>query len=389
MILEVMLMVAPLVASQDSGQTDTLKFVSLAAGGAHTCGIAKSGQTYCWGSNQYGQIGDGKRTGRQSPNRYPTPVLQDPGLASLALGNQFSCGLSHQGKAYCWGYNYDGQIGNGTDTGDNYTPMLVKTDQTFQSIVAGHYHVCALNGDGDAYCWGNSSSGQVGDGRKWNRQNISMVPTKVVGGHKFTQVAAAYDISCGLSTDGEVFCWGGVDLIATPDSIYRRPALVSEGKTFDHLVAGGNRVCTLAQEVAWCWGDNRQGQLGDSTWTRRKTPTAVVGELKFFQLTAGSVHTCGITPEGIAYCWGEDNVGQLGTGKRAYANQGSPYPVAVYGDLPFIQIVAGATFTCAIEMGGRAFCWGDNRQEQIGQNKDRYDFVNFPQEIIGQEADPK
>lgn len=389
MILQLMLVGAPLLAMQNPAQADTLEFVSIAAGGAHTCGIAKSGATYCWGSNQYGQIGDGKRTGQQDPNRYPTPVLNDPQFVSLALGNQFSCGLTQQGQAYCWGYNYDGQIGNGTSTGENYAPTAVKTDQTFESIVAAYYHVCALNGDGDAYCWGNSSAGQVGDGRSWNRQNIAMVPTKVVGGHTFNQLVAAYDFSCGRDGSGEVYCWGGVDLIATPDTIYRRPALVSQGKTFDHLVGGGSHVCGPIQEAAWCWGDNRQGQLGDSTWTRRKTPTAVTGGLKFFQLVTGPVHTCGVTPEGKAYCWGEDNVGELGTGTRAYANQGSPFPSAVAGDLPFTQIVAGATHTCALEVGGRAFCWGDNRQSQVGQSRTKYNYVNVPLLIVGEAGDPK
>jgi alpha-tubulin suppressor-like RCC1 family protein len=189
-MLNVLLLALPMVGS--AGQaSDTLEFVTLAAGGSHTCGIAKSKATYCWGSNQYGQIGDGKRTGQQNPNRSPTLVLGDHQFASLALGSRFTCGLTDQGKAYCWGYNFDGQVGDGTTTGEKFAPTAVKTDQTFESIVAGQFQVCALTGEGDAYCWGSSGSGQVGDGRSWNRQNIAEVPTKVVGGHTFNSTSRA------------------------------------------------------------------------------------------------------------------------------------------------------------------------------------------------------
>jgi alpha-tubulin suppressor-like RCC1 family protein len=387
-MLNVLLLALPMVAS--TGQaSDTLEFMTLAAGGSHTCGIAKSKATYCWGSNQYGQIGDGKRTGQQDPNKYPTLVLGDHQFASLALGSRFTCGLTHQGKAYCWGYNFDGQVGDGTTTGQKFAPTAVKTDQTFESIVAGHFHVCALTGEGDAYCWGNSGSGQVGDGRSWNRQNIADEPTMVVGGHTFNQLMAAFDFSCGLEGTGGVYCWGGVDLTEYTDSIYRRPALVSKGKTFNLIFGTGDHLCALIQQVAWCWGQNRQGQLGDSTWTRRNEPTAVVGGLKFFQLTAGPVHTCGITSAGKAYCWGEDHVGQLGTGGREYRGQGQPWPLEVYGGLPFTQIVAGGTHTCAIEVGGRAYCWGDNRQSQIGQERTKFNYRNWPQLILGEAADPE
>jgi alpha-tubulin suppressor-like RCC1 family protein len=362
---------------------DTLTFATLAAGGQHTCGIVRSGETYCWGSNQYGQIGDGTRTGPQDPRRYPTLVAGGLGFSALALGSRFTCALTEEGAAYCWGYNYDGQIGNDTDTGENFAPTAVKTDVKFRAITAGHYHVCALAETGDAYCWGSSSQGQVGDGRSWNRMNMAKVPTKVVGGHTFNQLATAFDFSCGLAASGEVYCWGGVDLTEWSDSIYRRPAVVSQGKSFDHIASAGDHLCALKQQVAWCWGQNRQGQLGDSTWTRRNAPVAVTGEHAFYQLTTGSVHTCGITPQGKAFCWGEDHVGQLGTGDRQYAGQGQPWPLAVYGDYSFAQIVAGASHTCALLTNGWAMCWGDNRQSQIGQDRTKYNYRNFPNVIVG------
>ena len=136
--------------------------------------------------------------------------------------------------------------------------------------------------------------------------------------------------------------------------------------------------------------DNRHGQLGDSTWTRREAPTAVVGGLKFFQLTAGPTHTCGVTPAGKAYCWGQDDFGQLGSGDRVYRNKGmQPYPVEVYGGLRFTQIVAGGGHTCALEVRGRAYCWGDNGQSQVGQDRTRYNYRNWPQLILGEPVNPE
>jgi len=217
---------------------------------------------------------------------------------------------------------------------------------------------------------------------------MAMAPTKVVREHTFNQVMAAFDFTCGLEASGEVYCRGGVDLTGWPDSIYRKPEVVSQGKTFDHIFGAGDHLCALTQQVAWCWGQNRQGQLGDSTWTRRNAPTAVVGGHTFFQVTAGPSHTCGVTGTGKAFCWGEDHVGQLGTGDRQYAGKGQPWPLPVYGDYTFTQIVAGLTHTCALLVDSRAVCWGDNRQSQIGQDRTEFNYRNFPNLIVGHTMDP-
>ncbi len=383
----ILFLAATVVAEVQTGAqepTDTIRFTTLAAGGRNTCGITPAAAAYCWGDNEYGQIGDGVRTGRQKPNRYPTKVKGDLEFTALAVGGRFACGLSREGAAYCWGYNFDGQIGDGTTKGEKWQPTAVKTEERFGSIVAGKSHACALRQDGAAFCWGSSDHGQVGDGRKWNRQHFSDTPVAVVGGHSYSQLTAGWDITCGLvEPNGEVYCWGGVDLVEWSDSIYRAPEPSSQGMTFSRLAGYADHVCGLAGQAAYCWGANRSGQLGDSTWVQKFEPTKVVGGIEFFQLTAGSIHTCGLTAEGQAFCWGQDFSGQLGGGDRQYANQGQPFPVTVSGGHVFEEIVAGAKHTCALTPDKLAYCWGDNTVSQIGQSFTRYQYRRFPVLIVG------
>ena len=367
---------APAVAQETA---DTIRFTTLAAGGRNTCGITTAGEAYCWGDNEYGQIGNGKRTGKQKPQRHPTKVHGGLTFSAMALGGRFACGLTSEGAAYCWGYNFDGQVGDGTTKGEKFAPVAVKTDERFGSIVAGKNHACGLRQDGAAFCWGSSDYGQIGDGRSWNRQNYSDTPVAVVGGHTYSQLIAGWDTTCGLlQPNDEVYCWGGVDLVEWSDSIYRAPEPSSKGMTFNRLTEYGDHVCGLVGQEAYCWGANKSGQLGDSTWVRKFQPTKVVGGIEFFQLTAGASHSCGLTAEGKAYCWGGDYTGQLGGGHRAYANQGQPSPMPVTGGLAFQEIVAGANHTCALTPTHLAFCWGDNRVSQIGLPFTKYAYERFP-----------
>ena len=386
-MLDMMLIVAPLMMPLAPTQSDTLEFVSLAAGDEHTCGIAMTGKAFCWGSNQYGQIGDGRRTGPQSPYRYPTLVVGDHEFESLALGLRFTCGLTDEGRALCWGHNFYGQIGDGTTSGEKFAPTPVKTNLTFVSIVAGHRHVCALTGDGGAYCWGDGRAGQLGDGRAWDRNRLATEPTRVVGGHVFAQLgmgllgqrqnATAGDGlpgMCGFDQADDVYCWGR-GVFAYGD-YHEVPTLVSESKITG--ITGG--PCTLFNERAWCVVENPSPLVADSVWT----PTAVIDGLTLFQMTGGTHHGCGLTAAGKAYCWGQTRFGQLGTGERAFREKGMQlFPGEVFGDHVFTQIEAGGGHTCALDVMGRAYCWGDNSQSQIGQDRTAHRSLNVPTLIVG------
>jgi alpha-tubulin suppressor-like RCC1 family protein len=168
------------------------KFSSIASGVNHVCALTLSHDALCWGSNQFGQLGDGTGSNRVAP------TLVTGGLAfqSIAAGDPWTCALSTAGKPYCWG----AVQGIGTVV----TPHGYDSAPVFVSLAVGSFHACALTGDGSAYCWGNNQFGQLGDSTTVSRAD----PTPVVGGMKFKSIATGVAHTCGITTDGSVACWG-------------------------------------------------------------------------------------------------------------------------------------------------------------------------------------
>ena len=136
--------------------------------------------------------------------------------------------------------------------------------------------------------------------------------------------------------------------------------------TFTSLTAGAVHTCAITMTgAAYCWGSNYAGQLGNESPEppgSSSTPVPVAGDITFVSLSAGAIHTCGLTEGGTAYCWGSNSRGKLGNGTTL--NSSAPVPVA--GELNFRQLSAGAGYTCGIAVDGAAYCWGDNSWGQLG-----------------------
>ena len=168
------------------------KFLTLATGSNHTCGITPDRSTLCWGLNSFGQLGDGTQTTRVAP----TLVLGGITFQSVGAGEAFSCGLSTDGKIYCWGA-LEG-------VGVMKSPHLYADARVYTSLSVGAFHACALTSAGGAYCWGNNQFGQLGDSTVTSRAD----PTTVVGGLSFKSISAGVAHTCGITSDGSVACWG-------------------------------------------------------------------------------------------------------------------------------------------------------------------------------------
>ena len=159
-------------------------------------------------------------------------------------------------------------------------------------------------------------------------------------GFPYRDVSAGYDHTCGVTRVGAAYCWGDFSFgalgIGPPPLSTTRPLAVVGGHRFASLSAGALRTCgvTLSGE-AYCWGDNRSGQLGDGTTASSATPVAVAGGLKFGGVSAGGFHTCGVTLSGGAYCWGDGDAGQLGFGGHA----GTSKPLAVSAPVDLLSIL--------------------------------------------------
>jgi alpha-tubulin suppressor-like RCC1 family protein len=232
---------------------------------------------YCWGSNVYGQVGNGNLNPAPNPTRVATPIVASAATTYLA----HACVLAAGGAAYCWGYNGQGQLGI-ADTGYTCSPVLscafpnpfpVKGGLSFGSISAGGGYTCGVTVGQAAYCWGSNLNGEGGSPTSADTcipiVPCNPAPTLVAGGLTFVSVNAGGSITCGVTT------------------------------THD----------------GYCWGVNAEAQLGNGNMTKQSRPTAVIGGIKFREIVPGIRHTCGIATDGHAYCWGNNIIGGLGIGR--------------------------------------------------------------------------
>jgi len=333
---------------------------AIEAGYSHTCGLTTAGATWCWGSNGFGQAGNGGTSASQAS---PVEVQGEPTFVSLRLGIHHSCGLTATGALACWGRNDFGQLADSTTT---HRSQAVTSGgaRTFSVLSRGSNsnHSCARRGTNTLECWGANTFGQLALGDTSRR----VVPTAVTTALEFTQLSAGFRHSCGVTATGAAYCWGSNafgQLGDGTDTSRTAPTLVSGAHTFAEVHAAFQHTCARTTAGAvYCWGANDRGQLGTGNTTPSPAPVQVTGGLTFTRLHASSSHGCGITAGNAAHCWGENNEGQLGDGSTS----DRPAPVAVSGGHAFQRITGGLRHLCGLTTAGTALCWGGNVEGQRG-----------------------
>ena len=232
----------------------------------------------------------------------------------------------------------------------------------WESLSAGYWHTCGLTSEGDAYCWGMNSDSQLGDGTTELRSRASLVD----GGYKWISIAGAGRHTCGVTSEGDAYCWGfnGYGQLGDGTTTdHREPTLVTGGHNWVSVSGGYERTCGLTSVgKAYCWGRNRGGQLGDGTTTNSSTPSEVSGNHTWVSIGANGRHACGLTSESEIYCWGNNYYGQLGNGSRG----SSPVPTLVSGNLPWTSVTPGGWHTCGRTEANDAYCWGRNLHTDYG-----------------------
>ncbi len=344
------------------------RFSQISAGLMRTCGITTDGRLFCWGKGPNASFGP--PTHPFSFNRFPFPAELDMGLdiAHIEVGcslpsdlaeHSYSCALSTEGEISCWGSNYHSCIGAPETVALSATPIPILHDTAFVSVTAGGHHTCALDSNGETWCWGFGAKGQLGE---VPAEGHSSVPLKVPGGHHFTQIAAGGGggHTCGLDAAGVAYCWGrndagqlGVSRLSVPWS--STPLEVAGGHTFTTVGCGEGYSCglTASQEV-YCWGTNRDGRLGigATEWEfSTSDPVRVSFDGTAVQLSVGALQACLVDAEGQMWCWGAGEYDEAaGWGSR---------PVQI-GHIGEGSVVAGLFHLCAIGEDGRVSCWGTN-----------------------------
>ena len=329
--------------------------VAVSAGGNHTCALRVDGKAFCWGRNTDGQLGDGTQEDRLNP----TAVAGGLSFAEISAGEQHTCGVTTASQVYCWGKNLQGQSG-GSGTGDPVLAPALASTMTFTTVSAGVDHTCAIS-SGTAYCWG---TGFLGDANTAERRPN---PVEVTGG-PWSVVSAGANYTCALRATGSAYCWGnntgGLLGIGTTTGSSVNPAAVVGGHTFVAIDAGLNHTCGVGTDgTAYCWGTNANAQLGNGApGSPTGTPTAAPSSLTFTAVAAGADHSCAAFSDGT-YCWGANSAGQLGvTGSTVH-------PSPTKSDAQVESVSSFRHHTCGVSGNFDAWCWGANEYGQVGNGR--------------------
>ena len=359
-------------------------FVEVDAGGLHSCGLDTEGAAYCWGDNEHGQLGDGTTTQRPTP----VPVVGGHSFTTITAGSAHTCALDGGGAAWCWGDHTFAQLGNGAPAGDlapgpyHYPePVAVIGGHTFTSLESSGARTCGLEADGTAYCWGYDHG----------RDAFVSTPRAVPGSIRFLSIAAGSNRVCGVGTDRLAYCWGAEDDVATPAHPTHEFSAVSDrgapcgldtvgdlycwdGASALKSVSSGNQIasfsggatvlldgsvridniCALdAGGVAYCWGDNEWGQLGDGTNTDRAAPTPVSAPRSTAGDSGGvndlrvSAHTA--TTIGLTWTQVDDGTGRPARYRVRYASDLTNWKVGTIGCASTIRgTEIGAPISCTV-----------------------------------------
>ena len=381
--------------------------------------------TLSWGSNNFGRLGDGTSTRRSSP---VTVVGEITNWSQVSAGGQHSLGVTNDGIAYGWGYNGQSQLGDGSNyNNSSLSPVTVTGGITnWSQVSAGSLHSLGVTDSGIAYGWGNTSEGKIGatllsfafnsfqdtadysvnvqqffggvsdlnsvgfntnmgfinvNGNQldsvFNTLNISIFNSQlntlnIVISNLSDIGSGVTDINSMVFESTEFVSVLSVSNFSTSPSApsnLNTPAKIDGNITNWSQVSAGSlhSLGVTDSGIAYAWGDNGAGRLGDGTTTDRSSPVTVIGGITdWTQVSAGYNHSLGVTDSGIAYAWGYNLVGQIGDGSQGFSDFRSS-PVTVVGGINnWSQVSAGPNHSLGVTDSGIAYAWGDNGAGRLG-----------------------
>ena len=352
--------------------------VQVANGHLFTCAVTADHKAWCWGENRYGQLGQGYVDSTAAVVTHFTPLeIPVPDIVEIKGGyDGMVCAITGSGNVWCWGHS---------TWPPNPTPTLVPGITGATHLAVGTGHVCAAKADGTVWCWGGNGDGELGTG---DFQSATTPVQSLMTGA--VSITAGWWHTCAEKSDGSLWCWGRNSegqIGANSTSPYvTTPTRVVGLSTGASISAGGWHTCAVKtpDQTVWCWGHNAWGKLGDGTWTNRLAPVQVVqlapglgtdDQATF--VAAGWLHTCAGKSDRSMWCWGNADYGELGDGSWGIVpGLSQSHPVRVLGDGFATAATAGGFHTCAIKTDASLWCWGDNHYGAIG-------YPNPQQPVLG------
>jgi|GEM_PF-1610345 len=330
--------------------------LSLATGAYHSCAVTSAGGVKCWGGNYSGQLGDSTTVDRLAS---VDVIGLTSGVVAVKAGGDHTCAITNGGGVKCWGYNGNGQLGNGTTTQQNSPVDVVGLSRGVVDLTLGDAHSCALLNDATVRCWGRNTNRELVDGTSIDRST----PVLVVGlTNNIVALKAGAAHTCALTAFGGVVCWGAngsgeLGNGTTGSSGYAPVAMVGMGAGVTAVAPGNKFTCTLADVGSVsCVGYNYYFQLGDGTRVSRVIPAIVSGfGSGAVGLTVGDHFSCAITGVGGLTCWGS-------LGYQSYL-----IPTNIIGFASnVVQASVGYDHACAINAQATVSCFGSNGNGQLG-----------------------
>lgn len=280
--------------------------------------------------------------------------------STISTGYHRTCAVTSSGRGLCWGWNHASSLGTGSSSNTVFVPSIVALPdgETFRSIQAGQYFMsCGLTTVGNVYCWG--------EGGGVARVEL---PANTVA----SELSVGASQGCVITSASQLYCWGdwlsgelGVGDIE-PTNLPVRVTLPNDATPIN-VSAGIGFTCAVSSAGnAYCWGVNGDGQLGNGNTVASKVPVRVVSSpgIAFARISAGLERTCAIDTSGGGWCWGRNYNGALGDG--TYTNSTTPRRVAAPSDVTFSSLQTGWYHTCAITTLGSVLCWGENGSGALG-----------------------
>jgi alpha-tubulin suppressor-like RCC1 family protein len=326
----------------------------VAAGGTFSLALTSDGSVWAFGNNYYGQLGNGTLATSYVPAQVPGLT----GVTQVAAGGAFSLALTSDGSVWAWGDDSNGQLGDDDAgrLGYSATPVQVSGLTGVTRIAAGGQFGLALRSDGTVWAWGRNGAGQLGNGTT----NDSFVPVQVTGLSRVTQIAAGWDFAMAAATRGfittltSVWTWGDTDSGQLGDGTLASRSTPGQVSGIDvPLVRGisaGNAFSMVlgSDGSVWAWGADNEGQLGNAAskllWVRPEETIGMASGIT--QIAAGWSHVLALRSDGTVLAWGDSGAGEIGDGTSSETTPS--LPTEVTGLTGVTQVAAGFYTSLAV-----------------------------------------